>query len=53
MTKIDVIPAGPFPVICAWCKKVVGFSAIGDSHGLCRECGKRLLEEYDNQAREK
>lgn len=53
MTKIDVVPENPFPVVCAWCKKVVGYSTVKESHGLCRECSKRLLEEYDNWTLEK
>ena len=52
MTKIDTVPESPFPVVCAWCKKVVGYSVIGNSHSICRECSKRLLKEYDNRSRE-
>jgi len=52
MTRINVTAEEVFPVICAWCKEVVGYSIIRDSHSICRECSKRLLEEYDSQARE-
>lgn len=52
MTKINAKAEEVFPVVCAWCKKVVGYTSVGDSHGICRECSKRLLGEYDKQTRE-
>lgn len=51
MTKIDTTPEELSPVICAWCGKLVGYTEVGDSHGICRECSKKLLEEYDARAR--
>jgi len=33
-------------VICAWCGKDMGPSPTPeDSHGICPECGRRLLEQ--------
>ncbi len=32
--------------ICAWCQKDMGpFEGEGDTHGICKECCKKVLEE--------
>lgn len=32
-----------FPVVCSWCGKVVGFSEVEHSHGICQKCSGKLL----------
>jgi hypothetical protein len=35
-------------LICAWCGKVLkrGINTDRNSHGICPECKKKLLEKY-------
>lgn len=40
-----------YPRICLWCKKkgiykIVGYSEIEDSHGMCEECKQEERERY-------
>jgi hypothetical protein len=34
-------------VVCAWCGKHIGWKLFGSgiSHGICKECAKRMEEE--------
>ena len=37
-------------LVCAWCKKFMGFTKddeIGISHGICAECLVDVIEELD------
>jgi len=45
MIKIDVIPEGGFPVICAWCGKFIRWEETPNSHGICSDCKMRLLSK--------
>lgn len=34
-------------MICAWCGKDLGTSGTPeDSHGICKKCEKKFLQEY-------
>jgi len=47
MIKINVIPEGGFPVICAWCGEICHYSTIFGSHGICETCKKGALKELE------
>lgn len=34
-----------YPVLCAWCKVVIGECEIQHSHGICAKCARQLLED--------
>lgn len=34
-------------VICAWCSRVMTEGSGGVSHGICPECGVRIMEAAD------
>ncbi len=39
-------------ILCAWCGETLRTdSPVADSHGICEECKKRLLEEVRKDGR--
>ena len=32
-----------YPVVCAWCEGVTGYTSVPNSHGLCMACYERLV----------
>jgi len=50
--EINSNPEVKYPVICAWCGKVTGWSVAKRSHSICRECSERLLIEAPLFARQ-
>jgi len=45
MTRINTQPEKVYPVVCAWCGKIVGYSELDHSHGICQSCSDKLLAE--------
>ena len=43
--EIDSRPEVKYPILCAWCRKPIGWSRAEHSHGICEECSKRLRTE--------
>ena len=37
---------GPYPVICAWCGRILRYGPVAHSHGICRECARGLMAEF-------
>lgn len=35
-------------VVCAWCGKIKQVGSLPTSHGICEECAKKVMEEYEN-----
>ena len=40
------------PMLCAWCQKVIGDSKCLSSHGICKECAKKELDEFKRKLKE-
>ena len=41
-----------YPVLCSWClkqgqRKVVEYTTVEDSHGICPRCYERVMEEIE------
>jgi len=34
-----------YPVLCAWCRKVIGECIVEHSHGICSTCKDAMLAE--------
>jgi hypothetical protein len=45
MVRINPKAERLYNVICAWCRRVVGYSEVEHSHGICPDCAKKLLED--------
>lgn len=39
------VAAPPLRMVCAWCCKVLREGWEPTSHGICRECAEKLMEE--------
>ena len=41
--------AGDLTRVCAWCKKILHQGPPGATvtHGICKECAKKILVEYE------
>lgn len=36
-----------YPVLCAWCKKIIRYSEVENSHGICEKCKQEMLKEVE------
>jgi len=41
---INSKPERRYPVMCAWCGRLVGWSIVEHSHSICRECSEQLID---------
>jgi hypothetical protein len=39
-----------YPVFCSWCNCIIGAAEIEHSHGICVECVKKEMEDYQEYA---
>lgn len=39
------VPTTPLRSVCAWCRTVLREGREPTSHGICRECAKKIKEE--------
>jgi len=42
---INSKPEVRYPMLCAWCRRLIGWSKVGHSHGICKECSEKLRAE--------
>jgi rRNA maturation endonuclease Nob1 len=35
--------------ICAWCNKIMQDGTEPATHGICRPCGRRVIEHYETR----
>lgn len=45
MVKINPKAEKLYPVICSWCGKIVRYSTIKNSSGICQSCRDKVWAE--------
>jgi len=43
--EINSRPEVRYPMFCAWCRKLIGWSRAEHSYGICMECSEKLRAE--------
>lgn len=46
MIKINPSPENPYPVVCSWCGRLLYYTEIKNSDGMCEDCADKLLTEW-------
>jgi len=43
--EINLKPECRYPVMCAWCGRLVDWSNVKNSYGMCDECSEKFRAE--------
>ena len=47
MTRINPLPENPFPMFCKWCGRLICYSVLENSDGICSVCAKNALVRWN------
>ena len=45
----NAISLRQYEIFCAWCKIIIGYGQVQNSHGICSKCEKKWLDRRFNR----